>query len=87
MKSHGRKLNVRAIIFLVALSLFANFFITPTPGVTDGMAGWPVGQADSSSDSSSNDSTSNVIIQEDSETEESDIGFFTLLWDLVQIMF
>ncbi|MCH7534877.1 MAG: hypothetical protein IH948_03890 [Bacteroidetes bacterium] len=82
MKSHGRKLNVRAIIFLVALSLLANFFITPTPGVTDGMAGWPIGQADSSSDSSSN-----VVVQEDSETEESDIGVFTLLWDILQIMF
>ena len=82
MKSKGRKLNVRAIIFLVALSLLANFFITPTTGVTDGIAGWPIVQADSSSDSSSN-----VIAQEDSETEESDTSIFTLLWDLVQIMF
>ena len=82
MKTYGRKLNVRAIIFLVALSLLTNFFITPTPGVTDGIPGWPIVQADSSSDSSSN-----VIAQEDSETEESDTSIFTLLWDLVQIMF
>lgn len=82
MKSHGRKLNVRAIIFLVALSLLANFFITPTPGVTDGIGGWPVVQVDSSSDSSSS-----VSPQEDSKLEESDTSIFTLLWDLVQIMF
>ncbi len=82
MKSNVRKLNVRAIIFLVALSLLTNFFITPTSGVTDGLAGWPIVQADSSSDSSSN-----VIVQEDSDTEESDTSILTLLWDLVQIMF
>lgn len=82
MKSHGRKLNVRAIIFLVALSLLANFFITPTPGVTDGIAGWPVVQTDSSSDSSLS-----VIPQEDSEIEESNTSIFTLLWDIVKNMF
>ena len=82
MKSHGKKLNVRAIIFLVVLSLFTSFFITPTPGVTDGIGGWPIVQADSSSDSSSS-----VSPQEDSEIEESDTSIFTLLWDLVQIMF
>lgn len=82
MKSHGTKLNVRAIIFLVVLSLLTSFFFTPTPGVTDGIGGWPIVQADSLSDSSSSGSP-----QEDSEIEESDTSIFTLLWDLVQIMF
>ncbi len=82
MKPHGRKLNVRAIIFLVALSLLANFFITPTPGVTDGIPGWPIVQADSS-----NDSSSNVIALEDSEIEESDTSILILLWDIVKNMF
>ena len=82
MKSLERKLNVRAIIFLVTLSLLTNFFITPTPGVTDGMAGWPIVQSDSS-----NDSSSGVIAQEDTETEESDTSILTLLWDIVKNMF
>lgn len=82
MKSKGRKLNVRAIIFLVALSLLANFFITPTTGVTDGIAGWPIVQADSSNDSSGNSTT-----YEEPETEESETSLLTLLWEAVKVLF
>ncbi len=80
MKSDKRKPSVSAIIFLVALALLTNFFVAPTPGVTDGIGGWPIVQADSSGDS-----TSSVVAQEDTETEESDTGLLTLLWDIAQI--
>ena len=82
MKLQRKKLSVPAIIFLIALALLTNFFVTPTPGVTDGIGGWPIVQADSSSDSSSS-----VVAAEDAETEGSDISVLTLLWDLAQILF
>ena len=82
MKSDKRKPSVSAIIFLVALALFTNFFVAPTPGVTDGIGGWPIVQADSTGDSSSS-----VDAQEDPETEESDISVLTLLWDLTRFLF
>lgn len=72
-----RWLGVSTIVYLIVLGCLINFFLMPSQGVGDGIGGWPVGQSvDSTIDTAPSSSST-----PESQTEESDMNYLTLLWE------